>query len=201
MEVTLLNVPKWLLDKRGTNGPVLPIPKPQVFASSSYGALAASSFDPSVDVDGGTTGTTYTTQAVPTLTSPWTMWPGVKAFVIANEAAGTNDLRYSLAGPGVVSFIGLAGQTAAVTGVYRGELDIQLDGVSLTTDPVVISSYYSGFSFYRVVSTPLGSITGAIEPVPLYFKDSLKIYGQVTHRAADSVNNIIGGIVKAYQAL
>ena len=206
MEITLLNVPKWLLDKRGVNGPVLPIPKPQIYSSASFGVLVVSAFDPAVDVDGGVAGLTYTTQASPLLTSPWTLWPGVKAFAIVNEAAGTNDLRFSMTGPGVVSFIGFAGQTASTTGVYRCEFDIQLDGVSLTGvggggDPIVISPYYGSGINYRVVSTPLGSIMGVPEPVPLYFKDSLEIYGQVVYRSASSTNNVVGGIVKAYQAL
>jgi hypothetical protein len=198
VETTLLNVPKWLFDKRGVNGPALPIPKPHIFASSSYGTIVASSFDPSVDVDGGTTSYTYTALTVPTLTLPWSMWPGFKAFIIANEAAGTNDLRYSLAGPGVVSFIGLAGQSGGNT--YRGEIDIQLDGVSLTTDPIVIAPGFSSLG-YKIVATPLGTILGAPEPVPLYFKDSLEIYGQVTYRNVSSNNNIIGCIMKASQAL
>lgn len=201
LEVALLNTPKWLLDKRGVNRAALPIPKGHVFSTTSYGAISTTNFDPSVDVDGGTTGQTYTNQSAPALLSPWTMWPGHKALIVANEAAGTNDVRYSMDGPGVIDFLGFAGQSGPSGGVYRCEFDVQLDGVSLTAAAIVVAPYTNVATYYRSVVVPLGGIMGNPEAIPLYFEDTLKIYGQVTHRGLDSYSNIIGAIVGARQVL
>jgi hypothetical protein len=199
--VTLLaNVPKWLLDKRALNQPKLPLTECFVSYYSVSGNVGLQDF--SWPDAWGRIGyyTSYYNGR------PYT----ARVLQTVNEAPGAEKLIWETTGPGVVSalMVGVVpyyktdpySQTYASSNYeYDAYVRAELDGVDVSSSPIAAQGTSHAYKqsgsvgYYLVLPAGAYMIGGLYAPrsVPLFYKDSLKVYAQVTRRTVSSSLNTI----------
>jgi hypothetical protein len=165
VEATLLNLPKWMLDKRALNQPKLPMP----FGMSAAEGNAVSTALFSSDLDAG--------DPLPALHFVPVLVHNI------NDPVDADFVEiYQANGPGVCSFLNYAVK-ASSSQVYTVEFRMFIDGSEVFTPNSVEIEARAGAGAYSQV---IGYVCG----VPtLLFKESLVIEKKVTVRSTTSNGN------------
>ena len=195
IEAALLNVPKWLLDKRALNQPVLPlqgVPEPiyQPYTAEMVDTLSGRIHSLNL----ADTNDAYKFGVKYSAINPFSgMWPGRPLVWETDEDVGPPTTKLSLTGPGIVNFLGLTCQseTTANSTSYRYRLAarVAVDGQDLYSErPEVRAGGTNGSYYYS--SVPLvGSVNGTPPPVPIYFKNTFEVELEVSQRDTSSTRN------------
>jgi hypothetical protein len=165
VEATLLNLPKWMLDKRALNQPVLPVP---------FRVKGARFQNEGQSIMGGAGGMSID-EAFPGI---WCL-PEL-ASAINEPVDGAFVQVYSASGPGVLSSLYCGAIATKPAGTYNVDFAVKVDGKDVfTPNNISVESNFSG---------GIAEVVGAAIP-PLLFKESLTIEKQVVVRSSSSSTN------------